>query len=113
MAIVRLIPEDLEFLMEQSTTDYIDECVEVEALSAAGLMWHSEINADDEKSDGKQRYSFTQLGETVYNYACRLDDVNQNPSLHFMPVSRRLANLNIPIISDEYTDKLFKENTNE
>ena len=93
--------------MEQITTEYIDECVEVEALSAAGLMWHSEINADDEKSDGKQRYSFTHLGKTVYNYACILDDVNKNPFLHFMPVSRRSAKLNIPTESDEDIDKLF------
>ena len=109
IALMRMIPEDIEFLQEHIREDDIEEGVEVEGLDAAGVMWHSEIDARVSEAIAGQKYSFNRLGRLVYNYACLLDDVNNNPDMKLVDLElEKRVKIEHDVVGDEEVDTIFK-----
>lgn len=105
----QIIPEDIDFLKDHINEAYIDECIEVEGLAAAGVMWHSGINGGSLTKETHQQYSFNKAAELIYNYACLLDDVDNNPN----GIEQRLpehqkAKIELETVPNEAIDNLFK-----
>lgn len=102
--------EDIEFLKDHIKDSYINECLAVEGLAASGLMWHSGIDAGSVTEEGHQQYSFNKLAVLVYNYACLLDDVDNNPTGKKMEIEEnQKADLTVDTVSTEDIDHLFDD----
>lgn len=100
--------EDIEFLKDHIKDSYINECLAVEGLAATGLMWHSGIDAGSATEEGHQQYSFNKIAVLVYNYACLLDDVDNNPAGKKMEIEEnQKVDLTVDMASTEDIDHLF------
>lgn len=105
-SIAETLNEDLEYLSKIATTsNVIKGNIQILALERSGLVLQAGIDANE--SIEAQNYAISNLGRMVDKYAISLED-EERQKFYKKEVEQHMLEVDLPTISNEEIDKLFK-----